>query len=524
MTLSRRLEIILLLLLFTIVVSIIWSLHFQDEMQEYDLYRVALGLLHGRQSGLGVLDPLHYGRWFSFGYVPLSYALGGEHGFDSRASVFHLINAIGFVSVCLIIPFAWAAIRLVYGGAAALISTALFVTSPTFLEVATSGHQMLLAIALFMIAATLLFAPTRGWVRAIMLVLGLAVLAAGLMIRFEIAFAFPFVVLAASPGSDFRADVRRSLENLVVGVVALALFFGVRALVLPGQADGAGELVSNWYTLANLPKGVVVAVLAAGVITTLLGVWALVVEAMTIKPSEGLIRIVLERIWLAAPVALIVSELLFWILNPLPARHFLLFSFGLSVLIGAIAANRVRWGAGVVVVGLVVAAIANQAAAVAISPAFRRVDPAIVVKPLSVAENVPAGSLWRRHAVMLERDRQMTAMGSRIRKADCIPDLVVYSQNYVRLLLGLYEAGPPPQLTPSRFYFAMVSPKVEAHYKGRKITYIMHYIHGDELNAALRDPAYAHSKFFVDPYSVEIGQPAAAPPDRATDLNCGPKS
>ncbi|MGH6822117.1 MAG: hypothetical protein ACREC4_01285 [Methylocella sp.] len=57
-----------------------------------------------------------------------------------------LINNLGVYFISLGLFFFWLSVCLVHGSRAAMVALALFAFSPMMLELATSGHQILIAL------------------------------------------------------------------------------------------------------------------------------------------------------------------------------------------------------------------------------------------------------------------------------------------------------------------------------------------------------------------------------------------
>jgi len=93
--------------------------------------------------------------------------------------------------------------------------------------------------------------------------------------------------------------------------------------------------------------------------------------------------------YLATGLAVIVVALAFWLPNPIPARHFVLTSLAVSVVIAVFIARRFRltWPA-MALVGLLVA-LANQAGAIAMGPVVARLSPSELAHPVGVLVPAP---------------------------------------------------------------------------------------------------------------------------------------
>ena len=131
--------------------------------EEYDLYVVVTGLLDGAESGTKLASPLQYGPSFGFGYIAAMYWFVNDRVLRDPNLLIPLVNQIGSWAAIIGAACFWLSTRLLYGVRVATIALILFVLSPMMLQLGTSGHQILLAFALFAAGSVFLFLLTRGW-------------------------------------------------------------------------------------------------------------------------------------------------------------------------------------------------------------------------------------------------------------------------------------------------------------------------------------------------------------------------
>jgi hypothetical protein len=121
------------------------AFQYQGLLGEADIYRVLDGMLDGANSGAKLGSDLHYGRDFGFGYILALYAVLPDQVLRDPDRLIPIINDIGFYFTIVGLFFFWLSTRVVYGARAAMVALALFAFSPMTLELATSGHQILIS-------------------------------------------------------------------------------------------------------------------------------------------------------------------------------------------------------------------------------------------------------------------------------------------------------------------------------------------------------------------------------------------
>lgn len=376
---------------------------FDTTLSEYDSYLTAIGLWDGHR-GAGLASPLHYGVWFSYGYVLLLYLWAGASWFDNFTGIAQLMNWVGYWSTLGCVPLTWIAVSTVYGSAVAWVATLLFLFSPVFLDIAGGSHQLVPATALFLLGAAVLWFQTDKLRLASWTLAGL-LLGISLSIRFEVAFAFPLLVLAQGRDVPLGVLVRTAVWRLAPTAGALAAFFIARWLLLPAGRDAAGSFVAQYYSLSNIPRGVVVALLAPGLATACAGILWVIADRWKLR-TEGWVP-------LLGPLAIIGTGALFWLPNPSPGRHFLFLTLGVSVVLG-IVTRRLRWRLGLVAALIVL----NQAGAAAVAPMVTSGSSTIssLARPWPVYFAATTDFSWRRRAQL------KTYMAEALRFALCLRD------------------------------------------------------------------------------------------------------
>ncbi|MBV8402274.1 MAG: hypothetical protein JOZ17_26660, partial [Acetobacteraceae bacterium] len=159
---------------------LIRAFRFTDQLGEPDLYRVLLGILNGRATGLWLDDPLQYGSNFGYGYIQLLYWISPPATLASPELLIRLINKVGYCAAVMSVAFLCASLRAMYGIQVALLGTILFAFSPLFLDLATSGHPILLALTFFFAANSLFALGASGWKNVARYIAAAVILFAGL--------------------------------------------------------------------------------------------------------------------------------------------------------------------------------------------------------------------------------------------------------------------------------------------------------------------------------------------------------
>lgn len=517
---AARAELIAVMVLTAAAAIALQAYAFNGDLSEYDLYSHALGLWDGRRTGAGLASPLHYYSWLNYGYIQLAYLVGGDWAFADRASVIGLINGIGVVSTIAIVPLCWLTLRLAYGAGAAMAGLLVFLLSPTFLDIAGAGHPVLPALALFLAGAAALFARAQGPARLALLAFATVMLAASLMVRMELAFAFPLLVLTQPGAETPRAFLRRAAETLVPCLVAIGLFFVVRRLLLGTSASGASAaFVDQWYRLSNIPKGVGAAALAVG-----LGSWTAFAAALACE-ARGLIRAGLSPSrwlpfgYLVAGLAVIAVAMVFWLPNPVPARHFLLAALAVAIVSAVFIARRFRlsWPA-MAAIGLLIAG-ANQAGAAAMAPVFARLSPSELAQPIGVLVPAPAGDALTRRTVLKARAEQVRELAEKIVESRCHRDLVVINGEAPALVSAFLRPGPRPVVRLAAYHGRAFTYTVRQG--GATVTYLQTWTPDATLTHVLADPRFADAGILIDPLTRVATQRREPPPERTETLSCG---
>lgn len=467
---------------------------------EWDLYLSAVGLWDGFHQGSFFDSTFHYGKWHSYGYIQLVYALASPTSFASLDNLYQLMNRIGFWASLACLPATWWMVRAGYGPRLAWPATILFILSPGFLEIAGGTHPVLLAMALLFAGTASIWSARNGWVRVAAYGAASVLFLAALMVRLEVVLGLPLAVLGPSLARDWRGYVRSAATRAIPGVFACVGFFLIRAMLVPHDEVQTAEFVQTWFTLDKLPKGIAAVPLAAGIITTLLG-GVLVIRALT----------ALFRRWRAgtltptalapflAPFAVAVIVFLFWSLNPLPARHFILCVLAIALLTalglsGLIQSTKLLVAASLGLVAL------NQLTSVALGPVILKTTGYGNHRGWPYLLTAPSGGTWERRAFLKERWGAQVVQGKRIARGACGTHVIVSSPLSPPIGAALLE-GVPYQRSVGRFryesgelmpYERVIRPGQDFIVLERKS--ILHPPFPPEV---LRNPAYRSYNFVI---------------------------
>lgn len=418
-----------------------------DVLGEADLVRVAFGVLFDERAGFHATPGMHYGLSFSFGYYWLLHQLLPHAVSGHSDTLFHFINASGFVSGLLILSAAGLLLARLYTPLTAALALILFGFSPMFIELATSGHPILPATACLLVAGNLLLAVNSSATRASrfalsMLSIGFVFLS--LSVRAETAMALPWLAIATSGGKFDRAGLRPLVaRSLLIGVaVILFLYCQNRILALEPHASSIGEIhtyLSSFYDLKKVFKGIAIFVLAFGIVSALI--------ALALPAS----KFFEARQYIFHCSVLILPTLVLWLPNPTPSRHFLFAFLGLAILAGNTLPLLFRRHKTYALVVATAAVIANQFIAELLYPTIvARYDwtyPKVGERRSTFA--VPLGLFALNHqanAVLFSRLRQE----GRLIAALTEPNVVIFGDELHYMLLSLLDSGNHVTVIPDR--------------------------------------------------------------------------
>jgi hypothetical protein len=488
---------------------------------EADLYRVLNGMLDGAETNSRLGSDLHYGRDFGFGYILALYALIPNEALRDPDRLIRLINDIGFYSITFGLFFFWLSIRLMHGSRAATAALALFCFSPMLLELATSGHQVLIAFSFLSAAATCLFWPLVGWQAALAAIAGTILLICGLCVRAEIFLALPYLVLTRLNTTSLQAFSRSVLVNALSPTAALIIFFVLKHYIASFPHNGAG-FFEQFYHWSNVVPGLVYMSLGCGIATVLVGTGVVVFVIIRLVRSRTLDDIKNTVDQLIGPIALTLVPFAFWIANPQPSRHFLLVLAGFSILIGwAISHLSFRLvPALVTVLGLIAT---NQVLSEAARPALLRINAArSPYRPppefYNTFTHAPLGWSWQHHAALKSRLLRWKALGDMVATA-CDANTVIFSDESEQIFSRLYAGGAPVQSSVSDIHgFVAYSGTREAHH----FVFIskMTGWPKDAVATILADPNFNNYQLYADPYLLSIYDRVAIPVSRLAKFGC----
>ena len=510
----------LLLLLFVIGVH---AFQYRGVLGESDLYRVLDGMLDGAVSGLGLGSDLHYGRDFGFGYILALYALMPAEVLRDPDKLIPLINNLGLYSIILGLFFFWLSICLVHGSRAATVALALFAFSPMVLELATSGHQILIAFFFLSAAAACLFWRVAGWRAVSAAIVGTILLICGLCVRAEIFLALPYLVLTrlnfASWHIFLRSVTARALSPTAALIAYLALKHNIVSTPHGFEAQSFLKLFYHW---SNVGPAIVYMSLGCGIATVLgAGVVVLAIVRRVWSSARDDTKSTLEQ--LIGPIALILVPFLFWVGNPQPSRHFLLMLAGISILIGWAVSNLLTFRvvpALVTVLGIIGA---NQVLSEGVRPALLRMNAArspyhLPPETHATFTHAPLGWIWRHHATHEFRLLRWKALGDMVATA-CDANTVIFSDESAQIFSRLYAGGAPVQSSVRDIHgFPAFSGTLGAHH------YVfISKIEGwprDAVATVLADPSFDNYQLYADPFLPSIYDIMAIPVRRLARFGC----
>jgi hypothetical protein len=521
----------------TVFAVTIGYFHFRVEFNEYDLYRVLLGLLNGQATGLWLDDPTQYGIQFGYGYVAMIYWLGKTHILDigNRDRLIEAINVIGFLASVATVGLLMASLRIMYNAQTALLASTIFIFSPLFLEMSTSGHQLLSALAFFFAANLLLVLDAPGRWNILSCGLAALLLSVGLTMRAELPLAFPWLIFAQRPRAILtqREYILGVASRSIVCVIAFAIFevvfrYEVHAQIT-GGSSGLSAFLGAFYSLGNVMRGWVILAVGCGLATIVVGAISFIIGATKIVENCRRPNVLVSDPNLLAPVSLIFIGTMFWIPNPNPARHFTFVLLGISVLIASeITRRNYVNNRTAIVIGLAIFA-ANQALAEVARPFVLRNLHSVYVNfpehsPTTGA--VPLGSFPRHHASLVERAAVLTKF-SRTIIGSCEQQLLILTSNGPLMVSLMFKPNTDTQVSVAKIGSDEAALKAVRNNQTFLFVDPLHIWPQDPVAVIANDTELDGYKILRDPYSLSANDKLAVPaarvanyPRSGSDMRC----
>jgi hypothetical protein len=271
-----------------------------------------------------------------------------------------LINLIGYVSAIACVGLVALYVERLFGIIVAVTTSVLFGFCPLFLDMGTSGHPQVPALALLLLGAWLLTYLTdksvRDGYRAAAGIGACLAFFVGLTFRVDLVLAFPFVVLVAADRELASREEWLSAATLRVAALIPAFVACIAMEQLyyrdpAGNSDFIASFFATFYKADTIPRGLTVVVLCTGVASMVAFLWLVVARGARAIPLVNVVAI----------LALVLPSLVFWLPNSTPGRHLVLVILGvaltLALLLGR--AARPRWA----IPAAALLAISNQAIA-----------------------------------------------------------------------------------------------------------------------------------------------------------------
>jgi hypothetical protein len=515
--------------LLAIIALVYVTVNLHSELSERDLYRVVVGLIDGELHGTYLASPMHYGRIFSFGYIWLYYALAGHGIINHPVDIMALMDGIGMVSAILMAVFTFTSTYVLFGTRTARMALIIFALSPVMLAQALSGHQILLAGAFLLAAATLMFAPTGPRLRIACTLLAFLLLAAGSTIRSDIFFCYPWLILAQPRATSIEKTIKDGLIRLIPALLSIMVYFHlVNSFSLNGgsTAGGASSFLAAFYSVKNMVQGSAICVIAVGAVTLLLLAVFAFNAARHSKISAIDLKSISACLYLLGPVALILFNLLLWLPNPIPHRHFLFVSLGFSLILGILLANREGAWKPLAFAFLVV--LGNQLVVQIAGMGMSHFDKGYINIParLQWTNKIPVGQIYHEKALITQRRQLFRNFFQKLPEA-CSDNLVVFTDEGFQAVTDLFDARQNPDLKFLQPYAnASLNAGVEGVYlhQGRHSYIFLTTLHdsagfNDEIHAIVTNPSLSGYSLIIDPYSTRPDMPLP-PPDRRTQMTC----
>ena len=514
--------------IFSITLFLLCIHHFQYRtiLADDDLYRMLRGLLDGACSGTGFASELHYGKAFSFGYIFALYKLVDQHILQDPQSLIALMNQIGFWSSAAGSICFWGALWLLYDIRRATIAIVPFLFSPIFLEQGTSAHASLISFAFFAAAAVLLFLPAKGVSVLFCSGVGALLLIISLVMRADIILGFPFLALAMADYRSRKRLIQSVALRAVSPVFAVIVFFLLKHFYVDSSinhADSVSGLIGTFSRLSHFPLGLGACFLGCGFFTVLLGAWGgvrIFLAAISAQPDSEYHAQLLHDV--AAPLALTLIPLAFWLFNPFPARHFFLSLAGFSILIALLVTSipLPRWIGSIYGLSIVIV-LANHFFAALSGPVivkhYHFAMLAIPGQPL-IMPHVPIGTFLSYHRAIQAEMLNADAFAKRTTEI-CDAKVIVFTDHQPQVSTHIYGTHFHWKVKTGHFH---EFPTLTAQDGDRIIVFMSTHegFPADPVAEVLSDLSWQEYSLMHDPSTYSAYDKTAIPSDRAAHLGC----
>jgi hypothetical protein len=499
-------------------------LQYTNVLGESDLYRVLVGLLDGAVSGSGIASPVHYRPSLGFGYILGIYAFTPADLLRDPDALIRIMNVVGWAAAVIGAFFFWVLVLLRHGDKAALVSLIVFAFSPMVLDLASSGHQIVIAFAFFSIAAALLAARSTGFWAILLRLVAMLLLICGLSARAEIFLAFPYIVLSETNFTSLRLFFISALRASVIPIIAFFGYIVIRKhfATFPNE-EAPVAFFHQFFHLTNVVPGFVYIVLGCGIATAALAILIVPAAIVRTRWNKRQTNIYAELGPLIAPIALVIIPFTFWITNPQPSRHFLLMLAGLAIFVGW-AVQRVGPRSAIVTAfAAICVVVLNQGLSEVMRPTLLRLNQARspylpVAEAYGTFTHAPLGLIYKRQAALTDRRANWAHFGDQVATA-CDAKIVVLSDEAEQIIARLYVGGAGVRIeaTNWRGYIAYTVRR------GAHLYMILAKMNGwprDAVSEVLSDPVLADYRIVADPQLMSVYDRTAIPRDRIAQLGC----
>jgi hypothetical protein len=318
----------------------LFPFRFVDGFGERDCYRMLLGLTDTLAKGTPFDSSLLYNREASFGYYGFLYALTPLIGRTVEA-LMTAMNWIGFLSVSFFVIPQYLIVERLLGRRTAIVSGMILAATPVWWRCGLYGHPITTALLLFFTGLAILCHYDRSPPVGVRLgILGL--FAAALTFRFDIVLLFVALVAVMLIRRQTRGlDLAKEVALYIFGSLAL---FEAAQHSLPSVQEGFRPesllaLLARYHSPSYFASGIRESVIVLGQGFT----WVLLA---TIPVSAWILYRRREYAALLFVSGVIAVNLLFWLPNPQPPRHYLMMAPAMSVSGALVVVSFLSWITG----------------------------------------------------------------------------------------------------------------------------------------------------------------------------------
>jgi hypothetical protein len=354
-----------MVVLIVLQVATLFPFRFTDEFGERDSYRMFLGLVDSLKTGTLFNSSLLYNREASFGYYGFLYALAPIIG-NTPLGLISTMNWVGFLSVVLFAIPEYIVTERLFGGQVAAASGLILIATPVWWYCGLYAHPITTSLLLFFSGLAILchhHHPPPVWIR----ITALGFFAAALIFRFDVVLLL--IVLVAVLWEVRQMPIRDVAKESAFYIVGSVALFGAAQQFLPPVNHGDAPpsiliLLARFHNPSHIASSVRDSIIMLGQGFTPLPFLAVPISMWMLYRKSRYPALLFVS-------GVIAINLMFWLPNPSPARHYLMMAPAMSIstafVLEAFLSHRPRLRSSSGVIAGIAAAISIVGANMALS-------------------------------------------------------------------------------------------------------------------------------------------------------------